>query len=441
MEAAGLFVAAGGRTTFLARLANAAYEDGPSALPDGLAPLAVAGLEDGRYVDANGTAVALVGRADDALFIAFRGTDDATDESEWGVPQRHFARFAPLLAELDAYVADPANGIARAYATGHSLGGAMTEALLASRGDDLWSGVAFGSPGYGLGLPDVEDPRIVNVGISGDPAALLAALMGGRGDHYVVMDPDGTAGALDLLESHDVLAYVAVARFLDTGIAFPDPALAGNGRLDQAIQVPARFERLSATLDDEWDLRVTARDDVGLDRLFAASGYGTAATPTGLAFVGAPGAADAFTGGTSADTIFGMDGDDTLAGAAGTDGLSGGHGADTIHGGAGDDLVHGGRDGDALHGDRGADTLSGDRGDDSLWGGEGADVFLFAADGGHDLVLDFDPAEGDRIAVAAGLPFTLLAGAAGEAVLELEDGNGVTIAGVAPDAIGQIWVV
>ena len=55
-----------------------------------------------------------------------------------------------------------------------------------------------------------------------------------------------------------------------------------------------------------------------------------------------------------------------------------------VDGGAGDDVIHGGNKNDTIDGGQGNDTLS---------GGDGQDTFVYARDGGTDLILDFDTAE------------------------------------------------
>ena len=110
------------------------------------------------------------------------------------------------------------------------------------------------------------------------------------------------------------------------------------------------------------------------------------------------------------DTLTGQGGADTLLGGRGNDTLDGGAGSDQLIGGASNDILLGGDDGDTLLGGLGNDTLTGGLGADSLEGGGGADRFVFAAgdlagttrnEGGHDTIVDFRPAEGDRIDLSA----------------------------------------
>ncbi|WP_435165134.1 hypothetical protein [Falsirhodobacter sp. 1013] len=76
-----------------------------------------------------------------------------------------------------------------------------------------------------------------------------------------------------------------------------------------------------------------------------------------------------------------------------------------LYGGGKKNALTGGNKDDVLWGDAHHDTLSGGAGDDILMdgagrdrltGGAGADVFVLAADGEHDTILDFDPAQ-DRL--------------------------------------------
>jgi len=82
--------------------------------------------------------------------------------------------------------------------------------------------------------------------------------------------------------------------------------------------------------------------------------------------------------------------------------MDGGDGNDTLRGGKGQDLLMGGN---------GDDFLCGDIGTDKLIGGSGADTFAFkpvtasAATNPFlaDQLLDFNPAEGDKIGLTEGI--------------------------------------
>ncbi|WP_448192964.1 family 16 glycosylhydrolase, partial [Azospirillum sp. sgz301742] len=115
------------------------------------------------------------------------------------------------------------------------------------------------------------------------------------------------------------------------------------------------------------------------------------------------------------DTLAGAADSDTLTGGDGSDLLLGNQGADLLLGNAGADTLYGGRDNDTLFGGLDDDLLSGDDGDDVLTGNAGNDTFVFAPGSGHDTITDF--AAGDRIAIAAGMSYTLGSNGAGDAVI------------------------
>lgn len=87
-------------------------------------------------------------------------------------------------------------------------------------------------------------------------------------------------------------------------------------------------------------------------------------------------------------------GSNRLTGTAITDHLFGLAGDDDLRGLAGDDRLDGGP---------GRDRLAGGPGDDDLYGGPDADIFVVGRRGGHDVIHDFNPAEGDQLQVAGGL--------------------------------------
>jgi Ca2+-binding RTX toxin-like protein len=91
---------------------------------------------------------------------------------------------------------------------------------------------------------------------------------------------------------------------------------------------------------------------------------------------------------TGHNIVNGNLGDDTIAGSDYGDTLRGGQGDDLIHGGAGNDLIFG------------------DLGHNTITGGAGADTFHNGAGVAQDLITDFNPAEGDRVQIDAGLTYT-----------------------------------
>lgn len=94
-----------------------------------------------------------------------------------------------------------------------------------------------------------------------------------------------------------------------------------------------------------------------------------------------------------------MNGDD------GIDLLRGDEGDDTLDGGDGDDALLGGEGQDTLIGGAGNDRLFGETGDDLMTGGAGADVFFFAANSGHDRIVDFTVGEDVMRFTGLGLSF------------------------------------
>ena len=132
---------------------------------------------------------------------------------------------------------------------------------------------------------------------------------------------------------------------------------------------------------------------------------------------------DLLLGGEGSDSIYGNEGHDYIIGEAGDDDLRGDEGNDFLTGHAGDDNIHGGKGHDELYGDEGDDDLNGGAGDDFLAGsadadrltggagddelyGDGtdiegsADVFIFAAGHGDDIIHDFADNE-DNIDLSA----------------------------------------
>ncbi|WP_207460951.1 hypothetical protein [Azospirillum sp. SYSU D00513] len=150
---------------------------------------------------------------------------------------------------------------------------------------------------------------------------------------------------------------------------------------------------------------------------------------------------DLLNGDIGADSLAGDIGNDLLVGNVGTDRMYGNAGFDTLFGGRDDDTLFGGQGDDWLSGDLGNDRLSADLGNDRLTGGSGADLFVFAAGGGRDTITDFDAAAGDRIALAAGLGYTVAANGVGEAVIVFSANDAVTLAGVSREAVTAGWFI
>jgi hypothetical protein len=200
------------------------------------------GLISGMYLHDN--AAALVARSSDSLFIAFRGTNDTDntsplaiaaadlglgtpDMNDWFQMNNHYNLLGPLLNALNNYIGDSSNQIQHVYVTGHSLGAAMAQRFMTEHtGDSRFEAVTFASPGYnppkgGDPIVNIDDPRILNIHVDGDP--IQSALKIGplhldqlRGDDYVISGAQNVASIHSL---HDMDLYYQVAQFLNNGSA------------------------------------------------------------------------------------------------------------------------------------------------------------------------------------------------------------------------------
>ncbi|RAK57506.1 M10 family metallopeptidase C-terminal domain-containing protein [Phenylobacterium deserti] len=181
-------------------------------------------------------------------------------------------------------------------------------------------------------------------------------------------------------------------------------------------------------------------------------------------------------GPNGSNLLWGDDGADTITGGSGFDNINGNKGADLAHGGLGDDWVSGGQDNDYIYGDEGADVvlgnmgndtceggvgadtvrggqhddilygqdgddwLSGDRGSDTITGGAGADIFHSFSGAGIDRVTDFSLAQGDRILLDAGTPWSV-AQVGSDTVISLgEPGDQIILVGVQSSTLSGGWI-
>jgi Ca2+-binding RTX toxin-like protein len=112
-------------------------------------------------------------------------------------------------------------------------------------------------------------------------------------------------------------------------------------------------------------------------------------------------------GGKQDDVMSGNGGHDIIRGGSGNDRIYGGDGHDRLHGDDGNDFLQANTGDDYVDGGNGNDIVRGSTGLDTLIGGAGADTFVFDYAGdtnaalGIDTVVDFNPAEGDRINIAS----------------------------------------
>ena len=161
---------------------------------------------------------------------------------------------------------------------------------------------------------------------------------------------------------------------------------------------------------------------------------------TGRTFSVVPGAAPAASPPAGVNRT-GTAGNDTLAGGAGLDTLYGQAGNDLLHGWAQEDWLYGGAGNDTLSGGAGADRLWGDRGNDRLTGGDGADRFGFASGSGRDRVTDFNYGAGDRIQLGSGQRYRTTSDGNGFAVVDLGNGDTVTLENIRREQVGGGWFV
>lgn len=108
---------------------------------------------------------------------------------------------------------------------------------------------------------------------------------------------------------------------------------------------------------------------------------------------------DVVHGGSGAERLGGGDGNDMLHAYGGDDIIYGGDGYDTIVAGDGNDTIWGGDGDDLIAGGAGSDSIAGGGGADHLWGNDGADRFVFYRNYGVSHLRDFDPSEGDHVAL------------------------------------------
>ena len=151
---------------------------------------------------------------------------------------------------------------------------------------------------------------------------------------------------------------------------------------------------------------------------------------------------DTMFGGQDDDIAFGGQNDDLVYGNAGADQVYGNTSSDTLYGGQGDDSVFGGQGADQVFGGAGNDSIDGGLADDTITGGAGNDVFEFQNGDGADVIGDFTVGE-DLIQLVSGINGTgatdgadmlsrITTDADGNAVIDLGDGNSLTLTGITP---------
>jgi Ca2+-binding RTX toxin-like protein len=126
----------------------------------------------------------------------------------------------------------------------------------------------------------------------------------------------------------------------------------------------------------------------GPDVMYGGSGNDTIQGGTGPDTIYAGGGRDLITGGSGPDVIYGGSGNDTIQGGTGPDTIYAGSGRDLITGGSGNDLIVGGS---------GRETIDGGAGNNTIQVGTGPTLIQDNGVTGHDTVVGFDTAHGDKI--------------------------------------------
>lgn len=216
------------------------------------------------------------------------------------------------------------------------------------------------------------------------------------------------------------------------------------------------MDKLSMSAAAVYGLITTGTADGVLDWLFSSSDIITGSPQDDV--VAARGGDDRMDGGGGNDVLYGNIGNDLIRDGADdstTDALFGGQGNDTvvgtggndaIYGNLGEDLISCGNDASALYGGQGADTLVGGNGNDRLFGnlgddylkaGGGANVFVFGATPGNDVIEAY-LLHVDRIELRGTQAVQSVAVTEAGTVIQL-DGGTITLAGVAaPDIMADI---
>ncbi len=282
--------------------------------------------------------------------------------------------FSPLIDSVANYAA--AQGL-EFLAAGHSLGGALAEAL-ASADNRIVGGLSIGGPGIApiTTVGSLSNSNFFQIANDRDVVGYTIFPNAHIGTEISFIDR--THSPLELGDAHSSVGYANSIAALAASEAFDavQPGEFGHiyfANRDQAftIHVPNNeFAFFGTGFNDQ--INGAAR----LDFLRIEGGAGD-----DTIYGGAGG--NVLAGGTGVDTIYGGIGGDTLFGGDGADILYGISGSDALSGGAGDDQLFGGQGEDYLQGGTGNDLLTGGRGDDhySIGLAEGADTINEVGDG------------------------------------------------------------
>ncbi len=428
-----LFAQAGGRLSFLADLALAAYhldleqghetetprandestagEAAYDALPRGLelldaddlpglalTPSAVEGFAQdgiGNGIYTNENSAALLARSDDALFIAFRGTNDnadilfdgsigSPDMGDWVNGPDHYDNYNDMFDALEIYLrANPE--IEHIYITGHSLGGGMVEAAMRDGRLEINNiraeSVSFASPGFVGTSFSAPEQVMSNFQVSLDFVPWANVQYNMTGD---VTQIHHNLAAFPTIDMHSMQLYSDFVTFFEregitetyqNGIDYDRIVAHGIANNDAAG---------SYTIgdgDDTIDMEIQVLNAImlggdGDDTILAGSGHDYILGGADHDRIYGGNGHDYIAGGTGQDRIWGAAANDTVYGGGNHDTIKGGAGADTLFGDNGNDRIDGGIEGDTLDGGAGNDTLNGGFGGDTIYG-RGDDDFIY----------------------------------------------------------------
>lgn len=236
-------------------------------------------------------------------------------------------------------------------------------------------------------------------------------------------------------------------------------SLVGNVAVAQGAQIENAIGGFGADTLNGNALANRIEGNAGADRVFAGAGADTIDGGEGSGYLRGEDGNDSILGGsafddiqgnTGNDTEFGWGGDDWVVGGKDNDVLYGNEGSDLVYGnlgddqclgGEGNDIVRGGQGNDTMMGEGGNDFLAGDRGDDTMSGGAGADQFHGFVGSGMDRVLDFNIAEGDRVSVEPGTPYSVFQEGADTVIAFGGGADRMVLVGVQMSTLGSGWIV
>lgn len=228
-----------------------------------------------------------------------------------------------------------------------------------------------------------------------------------------------------------MMGYDGLHRFYGTDLTYDASGALSGG-------IVTRWEVLWGPNETFWTLDALSAPAQGFMDLVA-SGQATNSLLAGDDSLAGGRDKDTMAGGTGADTLAGGAGADRLSGDDGDDVLWGNTGDDTLSGDFGNDQLRGGQGNDSLSGGPGNDFISGDRGSDTESGGPGADIFHAWQDAGLDRVLDFNPAEGDRVEIDPGAVYAV-AQVGADTVISLGGAGRMVLVGVNVESLADGWI-